>query len=465
MRAAQRTTRKTKQKPEQEPQPSISPDIRPASPYRAADRPPSGWSQHGTVDSKATWAAQFPVHVGVDTGKVFHKLVARGSDGRRLAAELVPVSRDGFDTADAYLTRHFPDVPRDRMLVGLEFAGHYGFTFAHDLHRRGYQIVNVLASVTKRLKEVEDNNPRKSDDKDAAQICKLLAQGYFVSYPFLSDTAAELRFLSVERRRLAVEQTRHRNRLLAVLDLAWPEFMRHFSLVIKPTPIALLQAWPLPADLAAAPRRAVNRLAREVSQNHVPKARLDALLADARASVALTAGSEARRGEILRIIDRLLLVREHMAEVELRLGALVEVTPAAKALTTVPGIDVVCAATILAEVGNPHDYVSPRQVLKLAGMNLARKESGVSVRGKLRQTKRGRPALRRQLFLLAGRWCQQRGLARAEYEAMQARNGGAKIAAMCAIARKLVPMLLHLMQTGEAFDAAVWLGRHRTAVK
>lgn len=208
----------------------------------------------------------------------------------------------------------------------------------------------------------------------------------------------------------------------------------------------------------------MNTLARKVSQNHMPKARLDTLLADARSSVALTTGSEARRGEILRIIHRLLLVREHMADVERRLAALVEVTHAAKALTTVPGIDVVCAATILGEVGNPHDYVSPRQVLKLAGMNLARKESGVSVRGKLRQTKRGRPALRRQLFLLAGRWCQQRGLARVEYEAMQARNGGAKIAAMCAIARKLVPMLLHLMQTGEAFDPEVWLVWHRTAV-
>ncbi|HYD51116.1 MAG TPA: transposase, partial [Gemmatimonadaceae bacterium] len=204
---------------------------------------------------------------------------------------------------------------------------------------------------------------------------------------------------------------------------------------------------------------------REVSQNHMPKARLDALIADARGSVALRAGSEARRGEILRLIDRLLLVREHIAEAELRLAALVEVTPAARALTTVPGIDVVCAATIVAEVGDPHDYVSPRQVIKLAGMNLARKESGVSVRGKLRQTKRGRPALRRQLFLLAGRWCQQRGLARAEYEAMQARNGGAKISAMCAVARKLVPMLLHLMQTGEAFDAAVWLGRRRASQK
>lgn len=418
-----------------------------------------------TEEQKERYAAGFAVHVGVDTGKVFHKLVARGPDGRRLAAERVAVSRAGFDAADAYLAATFPTVPRARILVGVEFAGHYGFTFAHDLHQRGYQIVNVLASVTKRLKEVEDNNPRKSDDKDAAQIAKLLAQGYFVSYPFLSDTAAELRFLATERRRLAVEQTRHRNRLLAVLDLAWPEFMRHFSTVVKPTPLALLQAWPRPTDLAAAPRRSVTKLAREVSQNHMPKARLDALLADARTSVALTAGSEARRGEILRQLERLLLAREHAAEVEIRLRALVEITPAARALSTVPEIDVVCAATILAEVGNPHDYVSPRQVLKLAGMNLARRESGVSVRGRLRQTKRGRPALRRQLFLLAGRWCQQRGLARGEYEALLARNGGAKISAMCAVARKLVPMLLHLMQTGEDFRADVWLGRHRGPVK
>ena len=427
--------------------------------------PSTGWSYHGTVDSKTEWAAMFPVHVGVDTGKVFHKLVARGPDGRRRAAELVLMSREGFDAADAYLTTTFPDIPRERMLVGLEFAGHYGFTFAHDLHRRGYQIVNVLASVTKRLKEVEDNNPRKSDDKDAARIAKLLAQGYFVSYPFLSDTAAELRVLATERRRLAIEQTRHRNRLLAVLDLAWPEFMQHFSIVVKPTPLALLQAWPLPGDLAAAPRRNVSKLARQVSRNHMPKSRLDALLADARTSVALTAGSEARRAEILRLLDRLLLAREHAAEVELRLRALVEITPAAKALTTVPGIDVVCAATIVAEVGNPHDYVSPRQVLKLAGMNLARRESGVSVRGRLRQTKRGCPALRRQLFLLAGRWCQQRGLARGEYEELLARNGGAKISAMCAVARKLVPMLLHLMQTGEDFRPEVWLGRQSVEVK
>ncbi len=80
--------------------------------------------------------------------------------------------------------------------------------------------------------------------------------------------------------------------------------------------------------------------------------------------------------------------------------------------------------------------------------------------GRVKQTKRGRPALRRQLFLLARRWCQKRGLYREQYLALRARNGGKKTSAMCAVARKLVPMLLHIMQTGEAFDTESWCAAH-----
>jgi hypothetical protein len=40
--------------------------------------------------------------------------------------------------------------------------------------------------------------------------------------------------------------------------------------------------------------------------------------------------------------------------------------------------------------------------------------------------------------------------------ALVARNGGSKVSAVCAIARKLVPMLLHIMQTAEPFDGTRW---------
>ena len=414
-----------------------------------------------TTDEKEALARQYPVHIGVDTGKVFHKLVARGPDGQRRKPVRVPVSRVGFDAVDTLLVQAFPGIPRSAMLVGLEFGGHHGFTFAHDLHRRGYRVVTVLPSVTKKLKEVEDNSPRKDDEKDAGQICKLLSQGFFVSYPMLEDLPAKLRILATERHRLAVEETRLKNRLQAALDTAWPEFVGHFCDLDKETPRAILRQWPVPEDFAATSIRTTTTLVTAVSRNQIKPDRVKAMREAARATIGLTSGLDARRREIGRLMARWDLLDAQIAEVEQELAALVEQHPGAKALTTVPGVNVVCAATLVSELGTPESYVSPRQVIKLAGMTLVKKhKTGISTDGRPNQSKRGRPLLRRQLFLLAGRWCQQRGLYRRQYEALLARNGGAKISAMCAIARKLVPMLLHVMQTGEAFDEAHWRRTH-----
>jgi transposase len=414
-----------------------------------------------TEEERERYAAGFAVHVGVDTGKSFHKLVARRPGDVRSRPCKVTVDREGFDAAHAYLQELFPGVTPDRMLVGLEFGGHHGFTFAHDLHRRSYRVVTVLPSVTKTLKEVEDNSPRKDDEKDAAQICKLLSQGFFVSYPMLDDLSAGLRILANERHRLAVEETRLKNRLQAALDQAWPEFVGHFCDLAKATPRAILERWPVPQDLAKASLRSVAALAIDVSRNHIKRDRVQEIHDTARATIGLATGLDARRREITRVLARWRLLDTQIAEVEGELAALVEQHPGAKALTTVPGVNVVCAATLVAELGTPETYESPRQVIKLAGMNLVKKhKTGISKDGLAKHSKRGRPLLRRQLFLLAGRWCQQRGLYRAQYEALVARNGGAKISAMCAIARKLVPMLLHVMQTGEAFDETLWRRRH-----
>ncbi len=418
------------------------------------------------ADDKYLYARSFPVHVGVDAAKKFHVLVARGPDGRRSKAHKVLVSRDGFDATDAHLTSLFPDVPREKMLVGLEFAGHHGFTFAHDLAKRGYPVVNVLPAVTKKTKEIEDNSPLKTDAKDAALIAKLVGDGSFVRFPFLDDVYVEMRLLATERHRLSCEAVRFKNRLQGVLDLAWPEYLEHFSDLTHPTPVALLEKWPLPRDLCEAFPLHVRRIAKVASQNHYGPEKVDKLLATAHRSVGLIQGADVRRKEIEHLLERWALVRKQMQEVDIALTARVERCPPAKALTTIPEIGAVCAATIVAELGTPEDYESPRQVLKLAGMNLVEKSSG-SYRGRTRQSKRGRPELRRQLFLLAGRWIvrTRSGLYRPYYDAMLARNGGCKTKAVCAVARKLVPMILRVAQTQEPFNRERWLAnRHRRGV-
>jgi transposase len=165
---------------------------------------------------------------------------------------------------------------------------------------------------------------------------------------------------------------------------------------------------------------------------------------------------DARRAQIRRLLDRWDLILAQMAQVDAELTPLVNAHAGAKALTTIPEVGLVCAASLVAELGTPEGYESPRQVLKLAGMNLAGRESGTSIRGRVKQTKRGRPLLRRQLFLLSGRWCRTGAPYHTAFLAMAKRNGGSKISAICALARRMVPMLLHIMQTGEAFDRTRW---------
>ena len=159
-------------------------------------------------------------------------------------------------------------------------------------------------------------------------------------------------------------------------------------------------------------------------------------------------------------------MREQQADVEQRIASLVAICPEATALLSVPEVSAVCAGTIVSELGTPSDFDHPRQVLKLAGMNLVSASSGQRDQARVPkwQSKRGRPALRRQLFLLAGRWCQKDGLYRADYEALLER-GSTRTKAVCSIARKLVPLLLAVMRSAEPFDLTRWqANRHQRAV-
>jgi transposase len=170
--------------------------------------------------------------------------------------------------------------------------------------------------------------------------------------------------------------------------------------------------------------------------------------------VGLTDALDERRLELQQLLARWRLLDAQRAVLEARLAALVPHCPPAQLLTTVPEVNTVCAATIVAELGCPTDFTHYRQVLKLAGLNLDDRQSG-TMQGRRRVSKHGRPMLRRQLYLLAGRWCQARGHFRADYLALRARGmSGTK--AIATLARRLVPVLFAVLHRGEPFDLARW---------
>ena len=95
--------------------------------------------------------------------------------------------------------------------------------------------------------------------------------------------------------------------------------------------------------------------------------------------------------------------------------------PESVALLSMPKLGPVTAAVFLGSIGNPRAYDSGRQALRVAGLSLVVQESGMQ-RGQPRLSKRGRPELRRQMYMFAIRSITKDGMFREYYDRCVAAN-------------------------------------------
>ncbi len=381
--------------------------------------------------------------VAVDAGKFEHTLVVRTRKGADSKPFPFKTTRPEFDGAAAFIAKQLPGIPPSEILVGIEFAGSYGFTLAHYLQQLGFPVVSVLPAHTKRQKEITHNQALKTDAKDAISIADLLVQGKFVSFPFLNTVYADLRYLVSAREHVAVLKNAALTRLLAVLDIVFPEYGSVFSHIDQPTALAILKQYPGPDAILRAKKRSVVAVLKRESRGHLGEKRYETLCAAARATLALPGAQGVLADELALIIARLEVFTAQLETLKQRMIAVMEATPEAKFLLTIPGVQPVTAATFLGSIGDPQAYESAKQVLKVAGLSLVERSSGIH-KGKERISKRGRPTLRRHAFMFALRGIREDGMYRADFERLLANNGGKKMPAIVAISRKGLKLMFRI---------------------
>ena len=381
--------------------------------------------------------------VGVDAGKFKHCLVVRPRGGADSKPVTFAATREGFDEATEKILRLSGGTPPEEILVGIEFAGVYGFTFAYYLQQRGFQVVSVLAAHSKRWKEVVHSQSLKTDEKDAGTITDLVAIGQFVSFPFLKKEYAELRYLVSARDNVSIQRTAALTRLKAVLQVVWPEYEQIFPKFQYVTPLKLLARYPGPGDLLKAPKRQVLKLLKEISRNHLGERTYQELVDAAQRTVGLPLAQGALKGEIPLLIEQIDVFARQMELVEARMEEILGTLPEAECLLTIPGVAPVSAAVFLGLIGDPQAYESSRQILKLAGLSLVERSSG-TVTGKPRISRRGKPLLRKQAFMLALRAVRSDGMYRQRFEAHVARNGGKKLPVIVALSRDVLCLMFNI---------------------
>jgi transposase len=94
-------------------------------------------------------------------------------------------------------------------------------------------------------------------------------------------------------------------------------------------------------------------------------------------------------------------------------------------------------------IGDPQAYESSKQILKLAGLSLVERSSGTT-KGQPHISKRGKPLLRKQLFMLALRAVRSDGMFRDRFVRHVARTGGKKLPVVVAVAREMLCLMFNI---------------------
>jgi len=131
-------------------------------------------------------------------------------------------------------------------------------------------------------------------------------------------------------------------------------------------------------------------------------------------------------------------------------AAALRLVPYAAALLQLRGLGVVTVATLLGEAGDLRGFRRARPLLKHAGLNLYELSSGEH-QGQRRLTKRGRPGLRRILYMAALRLLKRGAPLHGYYHHLRARLAGTP--AVVAVMRKLLRVVHALVHSGQAYDA------------
>jgi transposase len=167
--------------------------------------------------------------------------------------------------------------------------------------------------------------------------------------------------------------------------------------------------------------------------------------------------AEAEPGEktIERLKKQIAFFNKHEKEINQELRALIKtderVTCSVKLITSLPGIGPLTAATVLAETNGFELVRNRRQISSYAGFDVKEKQSGTSVKGKSRISKKGNKYLRKAMHMPALSAIQHDERFKGIYARLVAKHG-IKMKAAVAVQRKLLEMIYTIYKTGTAYD-------------
>ncbi len=337
------------------------------------------------------------------------------------------------------------------IIVGFESTGSYLEPLARFLKsKKGVRLVQVNPMHSRRLRDLPGNSPLKTDRKDPKVIADIIELGHALTVVIPEGPAAQLRRLSQGRERTIESRTRLYNQLQSLLAISFPEFLQVMTDVTTASAQHLLQHYPTAEDIVALGESSLAALLRKVSRGKLREDRARALFEAAGESVGVQDGRSSMLLEIRLMLDTIEKYNRFIDCVEAEMLRYLKQIPYSHVILSLKGVGPVTAAGLIGEVGDFTKFSTIAEVMKLAGLDLYEVSSGKH-RGKLRITKRGRPLIRKLLYLAALSTVRTSGAMHEWYQRALGR-GMKKTKALVAVSRKLLGIIFALVRDHSVYE-------------
>ncbi|MDR2035329.1 MAG: IS110 family transposase [Coriobacteriales bacterium] len=371
--------------------------------------------------------------IGIDVAKRKHNMAAVTGDGGRVIESFeFSNTQEGFEKMVGKLRAS--NITHENSRVALEATGHYSRSITEHLVSCGFEVVIGNPLQTHNFAKAQSIRKVKNDAVDSLALAQWLLLAKPDCAVLSLSEAAELK--SIARFRTFQSQIIRDSKckVHAILDQLFPEYASYFSDVFGSASLAVLKRYPSAKTLSRAHLDSLTNLLEKSSRGKLGSELAWSLRSAARQSFATNAAIEAQSLELMQLISLIEFTKSQLAEIDKEMERLL--SKADTTITSIPGIGIVCGATILGEIGDISRFKRSSSLVAFAGLDPSVYESGEFKGTKNHLSKRGSTYLRWALWIAADR-ARRFDPVFGEYYAKKRLEGKCHKVATTAVARKL----------------------------
>ncbi|MBK5430364.1 IS110 family transposase [Bacillus sp. TH25] len=345
------------------------------------------------------------------------------------------------------------------VVFGLEDVGGYGRALAKYLvdHEQVVKEVNPALSFLERKSQVMI---QKNDSWDAECVARILIN----KLNQLPDAKPNDLFWSIQqlvsrRNALVKAQSALKNQLHIQLNHHYPSYKKFFSELDGKTALAFWEQYPSPSCLEGTNIKQLTAFLLDVSNNTCSVKKASEILRLVKEDGQTMKEYQEMRNFLVRsIVREIEFKKKEMKYIERELKQLINLLD--YQLETMPGIELVTASALIAEIGDVRRFLNANKLARFAG--IAPVYFGSGGKGKGHKSKQGNRALHALFYNLA---VQQVQVARGSklprnpvfhaYYQKKLKEGKTKGQALVCIMRRLVNIVYGMMKYKTAYELPV----------